>query len=306
MLVSLTVILTMTILAISFLAVTGCDEAVTMTNGIITEPVEPTQPGEPTTNGEVKKPEEPGELTKPVEPAEPTEPVDPEPEPTPQPKVTITAAAQQDDGSVMVSGTSANVPAGATVMVTLGDTVTATATTDSAGAWTVTVPATDAEKLVSGMVTVIASVANATVTGTVEYAPVDPEEQQREEFRKKYEQYGLSEEAVERLVYRDMETVKVINDYDAGKISLETYFQKRDRLDEEAYGIPIEYFHTLLKIYVAETGEKHLLRGWNLDSVGIAYLTVKKEANPDASIEEIEEMFRKSAREGAITITGWR
>ena len=65
-------------LVIAFLAAIGCDEGMNMTNGVITPPVE--EPGEPTTNGEVKQPE-------------PSEPTEPEPEPTPQPTVTIVTAA---------------------------------------------------------------------------------------------------------------------------------------------------------------------------------------------------------------------
>ena len=93
--------LIITVLLLSILAITGCDEA-GMVKPVVpvdggTEPVEPS---EPTTNGDVKKPEEPSEPVKPTEPTEPepTEPVEPtepeptepsepaEPEPTPEPE----------------------------------------------------------------------------------------------------------------------------------------------------------------------------------------------------------------------------
>ena len=128
-------------------AVTGCDEGMNMTNGVITEPTDPVDPTDPT------------------EPEEPTEPV--EPEPIPEPTVTIGSAAQQDDGSIVVSGTTTDVPEGTTVTVTLGDTVTVTATTDSAGAWTVTVPAEEAEVLPAGTVTVTAVTDEATDTDSL-------------------------------------------------------------------------------------------------------------------------------------------
>ena len=53
--------------------------------------------------------------------------------------------------------------------------------------------------------------------------------------------------------------------------------------------------------YVEETGEKHLLRGADADSIGIAYLIVKKD-HPDAEGEVFEELWRKAAREGTISI----
>ena len=71
-------------LLISVFVITGCDEGMNMTNGVITEPTEP------------------------------------------EPTVAIAAAAQQDDGSITVSGTSTDVPKGTTVTVTLGENVTTT------------------------------------------------------------------------------------------------------------------------------------------------------------------------------------
>ena len=100
----LAVVLIMGLLLLAF-AVNGCDEGMQMTNGVVTEPTEPTtngevkkpepsEPTEPTTNGEVKQPEEPSEPTEPVEPEptpEPMDPVEPEPvEPEPEPASTVT------------------------------------------------------------------------------------------------------------------------------------------------------------------------------------------------------------------------
>ena len=63
-------------IATLILTVVGCDEAVTMTNGIITEPVDPQEPVEPV---------EPTEPQEPVEPVTDGEVKQPEPEPTPEP-----------------------------------------------------------------------------------------------------------------------------------------------------------------------------------------------------------------------------
>ena len=80
----------LTILAVSFLAVTGCDEGMNMMPPppVVTEPTDPVEPVDPVTNGEVKQPEEPVEPTDPVEP-----PIEPEPEPEPMPTITIGSAA---------------------------------------------------------------------------------------------------------------------------------------------------------------------------------------------------------------------
>ena len=120
------------------------------------------------------------------------------------PTLTIAVATAGDDGSITVSGTSADLPQGTTVTVTVGDTVTATATTDSAGAWSVTVPADKVKQLSAGVATVTATAENTSDTGSVTVPePPSEEEQLEEEFRQQYEQYGFSEEVVERLVHHD-------------------------------------------------------------------------------------------------------
>ena len=141
----------------TFLVVVGCDEAGMMKPVVpVDGSGEPTEPTDPTTNGEVKQPGEPTE---------------PEPEPTPQPTVVINVAAQNDDGSVTVSGASAELPKGTKVTVTLGDAVAATTKTNAAGVWTVTIPVTEAEKLSAGKVAITATAKNVTATGSVAYTP---------------------------------------------------------------------------------------------------------------------------------------
>ncbi len=147
---------------LTLLVLSGCDEGMNMMPPppVVEEPTDPVGPTtEPTTNGEVKKPDD----EKPTEPEEPA----------PQPTVTISAAVQTDDGSIVVAGESSNLPEGTTVTVTLGETITATATTDAAGAWTVTVPSTETKKLSARTVAITAAATGATTgTGSVEYMPV--------------------------------------------------------------------------------------------------------------------------------------
>ena len=72
---------------------------------------------------------------------------------------------------------------------------------------------------------------------------------------------------------------------------------------EEAYGISHNSAFALLKIYIEENPEKeYLFGGWNVDSVGIAYIVVKL-ANLDATEEELLEHFRQAARDKTITIS---
>ena len=292
------------LMAVGFLVITGCDEGMQVVGPVITEPTEPVEPTEPTTNGDVKQPD-PVEPTEPSEPIEP-EPVEPvEPEPTPEPTIAITVVTRADDGSVTVSGTSADVPEGTIVSVTIGDAVSATATVDSAGAWTVTIPAAEAKALTAGTVTVTATAKAASATGSlVVPEQVSEEDQLQEEYRQQYESYNLSEEAVERLVNYEIRKKESFNAWNSGKISNKEASEILAQLYEEAYGISHDYAFELLKIYVEETGEKHLFGGWDLISAGIAYLTVK-EANPEAEGEAFEELFRQAAREGTISISSF-
>ena len=87
------------------------------------------------------------------------------------PTLTINTILPADDGSITVSGTSANLSAGETVTITLGDTTTATATTDATGAWSVTVPAAKAASLTAGTTTVKAASGKAADTSSFEHTP---------------------------------------------------------------------------------------------------------------------------------------
>ena len=146
---------------LTLLVLSGCDEGMNMMPPppVVEEPTDPVGPTtEPTTNGEVKKPDD----EKPTEPEEPA----------PQPTVTISTAAQADDGSITVSGVSTNLPEGTAVTVTLDGAVTTITTTNATGAWTVTVPPTETKRLSAGTVAITATATNATAgTGSVEYMP---------------------------------------------------------------------------------------------------------------------------------------
>ena len=360
---------------LTLLVLSGCDEGMNM---MPPPPVveEPTDPVGPTTNGEVKKPDD----EKPTEPEEPA----------PQPTVTISAAVQTDDGSIVVAGESSNLPEGTTVTVTLGETITATATTDAAGAWTVTVPSTETKKLsartvaitaaatgattgtgsveympvpqpmvtissatqnedgsvtVSGVSTdlsegtpvtvtlgsgitvtttvdatgawtvtvpvtrarklgagissVTASAVNTTVsTGTIEYVPLTIEE----EVVRKYAQYNFSEVVIQRLVTRYVGGRKNGLAYLNGTISVEEWV-RRDALSyREAYGISSDDAYKLLKIYIEENPDQEsLFSRWSTGDVGLAYLIIKRD-HPDATWEQVKELFRQGSQDGSITI----
>ncbi len=91
--------------------------------------------------------------------------------PPPEPTLTIDSAAQADDGSVTISGTSTELAKGTTVTVVLGDTLTVRARTDSMGAWTAMVSATDATQLSAGTVPVTATASTATANNSFTYEP---------------------------------------------------------------------------------------------------------------------------------------
>ena len=154
------------VLLVGCLIMTGCPEAEQMVGPVVTEPAEkpdkPKTPEEPTTVGDEKqpKPEDPTEEPTKPEPEEPAEepatPVE-EPEPELNPAVTIASVTPADDGSVTISGTSADLPAETEITITLGETVTTTTTTDSDGNWTITIPAAETEQITAGTITVTVS-----------------------------------------------------------------------------------------------------------------------------------------------------
>ena len=322
---------TIALLVLGLLFVIGCDEA-GMVKPVVpvdggTEPVEP--PTEPTTNGDVKQPEEPSE----------PEP-EPEPEPKPEPTVAIATAAQRDDGSVVVSGTSTDVPEGTTVTVTLGDTVTATSEIDDTGAWTVTVTAADAEALPAGTVTVTATAKAVSGTGslvipepdpTIRYGISVPTEAEQITLETVVSVIGEDHPRIEpwynyiQSKYGDLFDVEtevgqglmrrfVIYEEKRGDLasnppdSIEEEWEILDQLFEEAYGISAEYSEWLIyNIYLDEKPEdKHFLgTGWQTESIGMEYLLLQT-ANPDATEEELLELLRESIRAGKVTIASQR
>ena len=88
----------------------------------------------------------------------------------PQPVVTIDSAMSEDDGSITVSGTSADIPAETTVTVTI-DSIIAITTIDTFGNWTVTIPAIEANQLIAGTVIVTASAIDTSDSSSFEYEP---------------------------------------------------------------------------------------------------------------------------------------
>ena len=318
------------LIAVGFLTVTGCDETgvikpVVPIDGGGTEPVEPpTKPTDPTTNGDVKKPEEP---TKPIKPTEP------EPEPEPEPTVAIATAVQMDDGSITVSGTSTDVPEGTAVTVTLGGAVTATATTDSDGAWMVTVPAADAEVLTAGTVVVTAAAKEATADSSFEYTvqttygiPTPTEEDRIKvelyaevvpiedgSFQNIYktvnQRYGslfdleteVGQQTFKRFVERYYKQILLARNPPA---SFDEHLEILDQHFEEAYGISADYARWLVReVYLQEKPEDEYLLGvgWQKESIAMEHLLLRI-ANPDATEEEILELLRESIRAGRVTI----
>ena len=103
------------------------------------------------------------------------DPIIDDPKTSLDPVLTINTATSEGDGSVMVSGTSANLPAETTVTITLDGTVTAATAIDEQGTWLTTVPAKKVAQLTAGTVTVTATAVGAEVTSSFEYAPPELE-----------------------------------------------------------------------------------------------------------------------------------
>ncbi len=309
------------------LIVTGCDEGMNMVDPIIKDPI--TDPGGKDTGntGEMKQP------------GEDLDPGSGEPNlgETKTPTITIGTVAQADDGSVTVSGTSTDLSAGETVTITLGDTVTVTATTDNTGAWTVTVPATEAATLAAGATAVTAAAGTATGTSSFEHTVpeevpshgivVSTEEEQvmldimieaygedRRNLKRLYEarkaQYGVVFEvgaeisAAAAAFRRFVEYEKKTWVLATSNINIEEELRLLDQYYEEAYGISADYSDWLVhNIYLEEKPEdkKLLSIRWQTFGIGMEHLLLRL-ANPDASEEEILELLRESIRAGNVTI----
>ena len=151
------------------LIVIGCDEGMNMVAPVIDNPT--VEPGtkDPISNGEMKQSEEPSEPEKSEEPTKPEVPA--------EPTLTINSAAQADDGSITVSGSSTELSAGETVTITLGDAITVTTTVNNQGAWSATVPAAKAAQLSAGTVPITATAGTAKSTESFEHTPEEPEEE---------------------------------------------------------------------------------------------------------------------------------
>ena len=125
-------------------------------------------------------------------------------------------------------------------------------------------------------------------------------------------QYSLASFDVETEGGREIVQRMVEYDYNAGQLasnppdSFEEEIELLDQYYAEAFGISGDFAYELLKVYIEENpDQEYLFGGWDVDSVGIAWLLVKQE-NPNADEEELVEHFRQAARDGTITITSWR
>ena len=106
-------------------------------------------------------------------------------------------------------------------------------------------------------------------------------------------------EIVQRLIEYNYNTFQLASN---PPDSLEEGFEMLDQYYAEAFGISGDFAYELLKVYIEENpDQEYLFGGWNVDSVGIAWLLVKQE-NTNANEEELVELFRKAARDGTITI----
>ena len=152
----LSLIFTVTIVVLAFLSV-GCDEGMQMT-----KPIMDMDPAEkPTTNGETKQPDS-GKQN----------PGGQDPEKPETPTLTIDTMTRADDGSVTISGTSANLPAETKVTIVLGDdAITMKAAVDKDGTWSVIVPTKKLMQLTVGTITVKAITGKAEAASSFEHAP---------------------------------------------------------------------------------------------------------------------------------------
>ncbi len=142
--------LTIAFFVLALIMVTGCDEGMSITRPVITNPG-----------------------------GNPTNPVEPEPMPT----LAINTAVQAYDGSVTVSGTSTDMSAGAGVTVVLGDgAITAKTTVDKDGAWLVIVSAQKTMHLSPGTVAVTVTAKKVTAKSSFEHTPTEPVEPHENDF----------------------------------------------------------------------------------------------------------------------------
>ncbi len=185
--------------------------------------------------------------------------------------MTIGTITDEDDGSITISGTSSNVPAGETVTVTVGG-VTATGTTDASGAWTAIVLPTEAVAISAGTTAGTAASSSTSessfersATQTIHGVTISTEqerimleittdvwgydestatEKHKRTFRRRYEvatsNYGVFDMVTEigratfrRFVEYEHKKVEVVK----RNLPTEERIRIADQLFEEAYGI---------------------------------------------------------------------
>ena len=120
-----------------------------------------------------------------------------------------------------------------------------------------------------------------------------------EAYRAHYEQYGFSEEVLDRLVQYHIEGQKISDAYDGGEIPAQEATARIGVSYEKAFGISSWDARLLRDVYMEERPEGEKLA--DTVTIGIAYLLVK-EPYPDAEGEEFEALFREVAREVTIVV----
>ena len=254
------------------------------------------------------------------------------------PTITIESVTNEENGSILVTGTGTNLPAGTVVTVTLGD-IAAAATADEVGAWSATVPAEEAATLPVGVL--IATTATAETAGGeaisksmfentpfIHGIPIATEAERiqinivvevfghdtnlnRENITKKAEKamrrYGrlnVESEAGLRTFKRFVEYEWKWDTFRSGpRPPASVALEKAGQYFEEAFGFPKSYARQLVyDIYLVEKPEdKKLLGSWQLLDISFEYVLIQVE-NPGATEEEILELLRESIRAGNVSI----
>ncbi len=144
----------------AILAVTGCGEGMEMAKDIIGPQTEP----DPAMVSDIKQPVEPEEQTDGSD-----TPGNEQESEQPTPTITIETVTNEEDGLIIVTGTSTDLPEATMVTITLGDDIV-TAATDEMGMWSATVPTAEIAALPTAIVTVTAKV-QGVKKASFEYTP---------------------------------------------------------------------------------------------------------------------------------------
>lgn len=250
------------------------------------------------------------------------------------PTITIENVTNEEDGSIMVTGTSTNLPAATVITITLGD-VTMTATADEMGVWSTTVPAAEAERLPAGAMDVTAEADTAaTVYRFRNVPPVDEtalaaaeaERIQIEIINDVYKNYsGTFEQQKSSIISKygglfDMNTeigrstFRRFAEFHQTKLNLARSYhltsEEKTKIAEQAfesaYGISFDRSTELVyEIYLDERPEDKALmnRLWQSHGIAMEYLLIRLD-HPDATEEEWLELLRESVRAGNVSIVG--